>query len=134
MNRNRPDGSTPKSGKPAADFPVQALAFPFGIAGAVDLPDESESAVDGDEASPEEAIVEHSGGFFWQSSNGRQEFGPFNSRDLARLDRDHLSEETVNSTENLADVERDLEIGESIDPDSGEHVNGSMVPHLFEEE
>ena len=78
-------------------------------------------------------IVERASGFYWLSPEDRQEFGPFDARALALRDRDRFNEQAIGLADAIHDVERELDVSESIDPDSGEHGDSSTAPHLHEE-
>ena len=70
-------------------------------------------------------------GYYWQAPDGRQEFGPFESYELAVADL-HAGEESIASDETLPELEREFGIADWIDPQTGEPAEGQSPPH-FEE-
>jgi hypothetical protein len=75
-------------------------------------------------------IVERPDGFYWQSVDGKQEFGPFESFEMAREARDADSEETIAPGETLHAVEDEIGIASWIDAETGAPAEGSSPPHL----
>jgi hypothetical protein len=77
-------------------------------------------------------IFERPDGFYWLAPDGTQEFGPFETAELARADRDPDDDEQDSSlpSEALEEAERDLGIAEWIDPETGEPAEGLSVPRL----
>ncbi len=69
-------------------------------------------------------------GYYWQPSNGRQEFGPFESWDLARADIDLYDEEGLEPGETLQEAEDEIGISDWIDPDTGAPAESQSHPHL----
>lgn len=84
-------------------------------------------------ADDSEAIVEHPDGFHWVAPDGKQEFGPFETRELARADRDRYSEQAPTPGETLQEAEREIGIADWIDPETGEPAEGQSPPYLEEE-
>ena len=78
-------------------------------------------------------IVERPDGYYWQEPDGDQEFGPFESYELARADRDAVGEELLGNGETLHEAERDIGINEWLDAETGEPAEGQSPPHLDEE-
>lgn len=86
------------------------------------------------ETGPDDAeqtpIIERPDGFYWQDVNGHQEFGPFETYELAVAERDAMSEEAVAPSEALHKAEQDIGIADWIDPETGEPAEGESPPHL----
>lgn len=80
----------------------------------------------------EAQIFSRPDGYYWQLSDGRQEFGPFASRDLARADIDLYDEEGQEPGETLQEAEDEIGISSWIDPETGEPAEGQSHPHLEE--
>ena len=78
-------------------------------------------------------IVQHPDGYYWIADDGRQEFGPFESYELARADRDASSEEALAPGDTLHQAERQVGIADWIDVETGEPAEGESPPHLDEE-
>jgi len=79
------------------------------------------------------AIAERPDGYYWQALDGHQEFGPFETYELARADRDALSEETLTPGETLHEAEQEIGIADWIDAETGEQAEGESPPHLRDE-
>lgn len=77
-------------------------------------------------------LVEHPDGWYWSADGGRQQFGPFASRMLARADRDRYSEQAPSEGETVQEAEREIGIGDWIDAETGDPAEGQSPPH-FEE-
>lgn len=93
------------------------------------LHEPAETLVDDDPA----RIVQRPDGFHWISSEGRQEFGPFETREQALADMAAGDERTAAPQSLLQEAERDLGIADWIDPDTGEPAEGACPPHLDED-
>jgi hypothetical protein len=78
-------------------------------------------------------IVAHPDGYYWTSSDGRRAFGPFDSTEAARADRDRDDERAPEPGETLQEAEADLGISDWIDPDTGGLAEGLSTPHLVDE-
>lgn len=79
-------------------------------------------------------IVQRPDGYHWIALDGRQEFGPFETLELARADMlDATDEDAPQPGEALQDAEREIGFAEWIDPETGEPAEGSCPPHLDEE-
>ena len=79
------------------------------------------------------AIVERPDGYYWQALDGHQEFGPFESYELAQADRDAVGDEAVAPGETLQEAEHEIGIADWIDAETGEPAEGESPPHLQEE-
>jgi hypothetical protein len=76
------------------------------------------------------AIVSHPDGWYWLATDGHQQFGPFETYELARADRDAWDEESPTPGETLQEAEDEIGIASWIDPDTGEPAEGGSPPHL----
>ena len=87
----------------------------------------------------EDLITEHSlsqvlrrpDGYYWQAPDNNQEFGPFESLELARADMvsgDNDTESLV--SEALREAESDIGMADWIDPETGQPAEGQSRPHL----
>jgi hypothetical protein len=91
------------------------------------------AAVIDEAASAEEAvIVERPDGYYWAGPDGDAEFGPFDSRDAARADRDRYSEEAPSEGETVQEAEREIGLNDWIDAETGAPAEGQSPPHLEE--
>jgi hypothetical protein len=70
-------------------------------------------------------IVSHPDGWYWVSADGLQQFGPFDTAESARADRDRDEEQLT-----LAEAEDAIGINDWIDPETGEPAEGRHAPHL----
>lgn len=88
------------------------------------------------ESTPSDAavapIVERPDGFYWVAADGHQEFGPFETAELARSDRSLADEEAPAPGESLQEAEQELGMSDWIDPETGEPAEGQSPPHLDE--
>jgi len=91
--------------------------------------DEVEPAGGGD---PGE-ILERPDGFYWKAPDIPAEFGPFDSCELARADRDAQVDEPPEDAEALREAEREIGINDWMDVETGEPAEGESPPHLDEE-
>jgi len=73
-------------------------------------------------------IVSHPDGWYWVAPDGHQEFGPFESAEAARADRDR--DEDLGPALTLAEAEDAIGINDWIDPETGEPAEGRHAPHL----
>ena len=80
-----------------------------------------------------ELIVSRADGHYWVAADGRQEFGPFASAELARQDRDRSDELAPEPGETLAEAESEIGIADWIDPETGVPAEGAQSPHLPDE-
>jgi hypothetical protein len=78
-------------------------------------------------------IVDRPDGYYWRAPDGRQEFGPFESFEAARADRDRFDEERPGPGETLQQAESELGVADWIDAETGELAEGQSPPHLEEE-
>ncbi|HEY8710275.1 MAG TPA: hypothetical protein VIM34_20040 [Burkholderiaceae bacterium] len=79
------------------------------------------------------AVVERPDGYYWQAPDGHQEFGPFESYELAQTDRDAVGDEALAPGETLQETVHEIGIADWIDAETGEPAEGESPPHLQEE-
>jgi hypothetical protein len=106
-------------------------------------PDVDDTLLDGDDLDEEgeEGITEveigqlmhHPDGYYWITPDGKQEFGPFDSIELALADMQSASEETAEPGETLQEAEDELGVADWVDPDTGELAEGQSTPRLQDE-
>ena len=77
-------------------------------------------------------IVNRPDGYYWQGPDGHQVFGPFETFELARADRDACDEERPAPGETLRQAESEIGIADWIDAETGEPAEGQSPPHLHE--
>lgn len=79
-------------------------------------------------------IVERPDGYHWLARDGRLEFGPFDSLESAQVDseagNEAISEEALAPTETLHNIEREMDLADWIDPETGALAEGASPPHL----
>jgi hypothetical protein len=79
-------------------------------------------------------IVQRPDGFHWIALDGRQEFGPFETAELARANMiDAADEFAPEPGEALQEAESEIGIADWIDPETGEPAEGPSPPHLEQE-
>ena len=78
-------------------------------------------------------ILERPDGYYWQPPDGKAEFGPFETYELARARRDDVGDEPLESAETLREAESDIGMNEWIDAETGAPAEGQSPPHLEEE-
>lgn len=77
-------------------------------------------------------IVDRPDGYYWQAPDGRQAFGPFETYESARAERDRYDEERPTPGETLQQAESEAGIADWIDAETGEPAEGQSPPHLRE--
>ena len=77
-------------------------------------------------------IVLRPDGYHWQTPDGKSEFGPFASMELALADMMAAAEESPEVGESLQDAENELGLADWIDADTGSLAEGH-TPHLVDE-
>ena len=88
---------------------------------------------DGDEEVTEVEIgqlMHHPDGYYWQTPDGKQEFGPFESLELALADMQLASEESAEPGETLQEAEDEIGVADWVNPDTGELAEGQSTPRL----
>ncbi len=78
-------------------------------------------------------IVERPDGYHWIAPDGRQEFGPFETLELAQAYRDEYDEGAPEPGETVQEVEAEIGMSDWIDPETGEPAEGPCPPHLDDE-
>lgn len=78
-------------------------------------------------------IVERPDGYHWIALDRQQEFGPFETTELAQADMDAADENAPEPGQTLQEAERDIGIADWIDPETGEPAEGQSPPHLARE-
>lgn len=78
-------------------------------------------------------IIDRPDGWYWQAPDGQQAFGPFESREEARADRDRFDEERPSPGETLQQAESEIGIADWLDAETGAPAEGQSPPH-FEED
>ena len=78
-------------------------------------------------------IIERPDGYYWAAPDGRQQFGPFESYELAQADRDAVGDEALAPGDTLQEVEREVGIADWIDAETGAPAEGQSPPHLRED-
>ena len=115
--------STKTSRKPAANKAKKPRPLrPVGAARVIE-----ESSAPG-----EDTIVSHPDGYYWLGPDLDAEFGPFESREAARADRDRYSEEAPVEGETVQEAEQEIGLNAWIDAETGAPAEGQSPPH-FEE-
>ena len=77
-----------------------------------------------------EPITHRPDGWYWQTVDGRQEFGPFASQEDALADMRGGDPEDLAPGETLQEAESEIGIADWIDPDTGEPAEGLSHPHF----
>jgi len=80
-----------------------------------------------------ERIMARPDGYYWRALDGKQEFGPFESLELAQADMDASDEPDSGPGETLQEAEEEIGIATWIDPETGEPAEGQSPPRLEEE-
>ena len=75
-------------------------------------------------------IVTRPDGYHWIAPDGRQEFGPFETLEVAQAYRDAYDEEAPEPAETVQEVEAEIGMSDWIDPETGEPAEGACPPHL----
>lgn len=87
------------------------------------------------ETSPEydgTRVFERPDGFYWQTKDGRSEYGPFETLIAALQDMDVIDDDEVQEPgESLQEAEAEIGISDWIDPDTGEPAEANV--HHFED-
>ena len=74
-------------------------------------------------------VVERPDGFYWQSADQREEYGPFQTLAEAVEAMNSGSESDLEPGESLAEAEDEIGIAGWIDPDTGQPAEDS-IPHI----
>jgi hypothetical protein len=78
------------------------------------------------------SLVEHPDGWYWIAPDGHQQFGPYESRSVARADRDRGNEEAPVEGETVQEAEGEIGVADWIDAETGAPAEGQSPPHLEE--
>lgn len=78
-------------------------------------------------------IVLRPDGYHWQTPDGKSEFGPFESMELALADMMAAAEEAPEEGESLRDAANELGLADWIDADTGALAEGHSTPHLVDD-
>lgn len=78
-------------------------------------------------------VIHRPDGYHWLGPDGTQEFGPFETLELALADMQSANEENPEPGETLEEAENELGVADWIDPDTGELAEGLSTPRLHEE-
>ena len=89
--------------------------------------DAPEEGTEPDADNGRDRIVARPDGYHWLASDGRQEFGPFETVELARADMDAADERTLAPAITLSEAEREIGIAEWLDPETGEPAEDITV-------
>ena len=71
-------------------------------------------------------------GYYWQAPDGKQDFGPFGSIEMAMADMGAIDEQAPEPGETLQEAEDEIGIAGWIDPETGEPAEGQSPPRLEE--
>ncbi len=99
-------------------------------------PFDDDSELDGDDGITEVEmghILLRPDGYHWQTADGTQEFGPFDTVEAALADMESAGEDGSGPGETLQEAEDELGVADWIDPDTGELAEGQSTPHLSDE-
>lgn len=78
-------------------------------------------------------LISRPDGWYWAAPDGRQEFGPFETAELARAARDQYDEQAPAEGESLQEAEGEVGIADWIDLETGQPAEGQSPPHLEED-
>jgi hypothetical protein len=95
-------------------------------------PSDDQPADDTPESS-EAQLFDRPDGFYWLSPDGTQEFGPFETLELARADMESNDGPQDGSIETLQEAESEIGVADWIDPETGELSESQSAPRLAEE-
>jgi len=82
------------------------------------------------EPADEPTLLLRPDGYYWVAEDGRQEFGPFATREAAWADMNAGLGGGRGPDETLPDAEQAIGIADWIDPQTGEPAEGPSPPHL----
>ena len=80
----------------------------------------------------DDSVMLRPDGYYWVSFEGKQEFGPFESMELALADMRSAEDDAPEPGETLQEAEDEIGIADWIDPDTGEPAEGQSRPRLGE--
>jgi hypothetical protein len=77
-----------------------------------------------------EPITSRPDGYYWQTVDGRQAFGPFATYEAAFADMHAFDPDDLEPGESLQEAESEIGISVWIDPETGDPAEGLAPPHL----
>ena len=77
-----------------------------------------------------EPITRRGDGYYWEAPDGRQEFGPFESYELAWADMHSFDPDDIEPGETLSEAEAELGLSDWIDPETGGLSEGMSSAHI----
>lgn len=80
----------------------------------------------------DDTLVDRPDGHYWVGPDRDREFGPFESREAARANRDRWNEEAPSEGETTQEAESEIGIADWIDAETGAPAEGQSPPHLDE--
>jgi hypothetical protein len=69
-------------------------------------------------------------GYYWLTPDGKQEFGPFDTLEMAWADMNADMDEDPSPGETLQEAENEIGIADWIDPETGQPAEGMSPPHI----
>ncbi len=72
-------------------------------------------------------------GYHWQAPDGKNEFGPFATLELALADMMAAADDAPEVGESLQEAEDELGLADWIDRDTGSLAEGHSTPHLVDD-
>lgn len=93
-------------------------------------PSRAARAIEAHDSPAPSPILEHPDGYYWQTADGRQQFGPFESFEAARENRDADSDESLAPGETLHAIEDEIGMASWLDAETGAPAEGATRPHL----
>ncbi|MDT8992136.1 hypothetical protein RQP54_14780 [Curvibacter sp. APW13] len=98
------------------------------------ISDAEEPELDGSETEIDLGqVVLRPDGYHWQTADGKREFGPFESMELALADMLSASEDAPEEGESLQEAEDELGLADWVDPETGCLAEGHCTPHLVDD-
>lgn len=79
------------------------------------------------------SVVHRPDGYHWQAPDGKNEFGPFATLELALADMQAANPDAPEPGETLQEAEDEIGLADWIDPDTGELAEGQSTPRLHDE-
>jgi hypothetical protein len=119
--------------KPSVKAKAKAKARIKAKAGTPRKEDMPEEVMEPEADNGRDRIVARPDGYHWLAPDGKQEFGPFETVELARADMDAADERALAPAITLPEAEREIGIAEWLDPETGEPAEGPSPPYPEEE-
>jgi hypothetical protein len=101
--------------------------------GSNDLQPDADDLLDEGEELEVGVVIHRPDGYHWQAPDGKQEFGPFDSMELALADMESAQDGANEPGETLQEAEDEIGVADWIDPDTGELAEGQSTPRLHDE-